>query len=79
MNALIQLTHSTYSEYNIIIPRISYLSKVGFNNKLKEYYLEIGYDSKEFSKFILSFSKKEEAEFERISLLEKIDQFYKKS
>jgi len=78
MQAIIELTHSTYSGYNIVIPKISYISKVGYNNKMKEYYLEIGYDSKEFTKFTLSFNKEDEAESERQSLLKKINQFYNK-
>ena len=76
MNITYELSHSTYSGYNIIVPRITYISKVGFNNKLKEYYLEIGYDSIEYNKFIMSFSSKEEAEIKRKEIVEIVNQYY---
>lgn len=76
MNITFELSHSTYSGYNIIIPRITYISKVGFNNKLKEYYLEIGYDSTEYNKFIMSFSSEEEAEIKREKIVEIVNQYY---
>jgi hypothetical protein len=78
MDAVIHLDHSTYSGYGIIISRVTYLSKVGYNNKLKEYYFDIGYDSSEFSKFTLSYISQEEAEVEREKYLEKINNFLKK-
>ena len=76
MNITYELSNSTYSGYNIIIPRITYISKVGFNNKLKEHYLEIGYDSTEYNKFIMSFSSKEKAEIKREEIVEIINQYY---
>ncbi|MCK4695417.1 MAG: hypothetical protein KAT74_06630 [Candidatus Cloacimonetes bacterium] len=76
MNITYELSHSTYSGYNIIIPRITYISKVGFNNKLKEYYLEIGYDSTEYNEFIMSFSSEEEAEIKREEIIEIVNQYY---
>ncbi|KQC08914.1 MAG: hypothetical protein APR54_04045 [Candidatus Cloacimonas sp. SDB] len=78
MKAAIQLSNSTYSGFTILIPRISYISKVGFTNKLKEYYFDIGYESSEFTKFTLSFDSEETAEEKRIELLEKINKFYNK-
>ncbi len=76
MNITYELSHSTYSGYNIIVPRITYISKVGFNNKLKEYYLEIGYDSTEYNEFIMSFSSEEEAEIKREEIIEIVNQYY---
>ena len=76
MNITYELSHSTYSGYNIIIPRITYISKVGFNNKLKEYYLEIGYDSTEYNKFIMSFSSEEEVEIIRKDIVEVVNQYF---
>jgi hypothetical protein len=76
MNITYELSHSTYSGYNIIVPRITYISKVGFNNKLKEYYLEIGYDSTEYNEFIMSFSSEEEAEIKREEIVEIVNQYY---
>jgi len=77
LNAVIELTNSTYSGYLIIIPKISYLSKVRFNNKSKEYYFEIGYESSEYTKFILAFQNEGKADIERQIMLEKINQYYK--
>ena len=75
MDAIINLTNSTYAGYSIIISRISYLSKVGYNNKMKEHYFDIGYESSEFTKFTLSFQSHDEAESERNKILEKINNF----
>lgn len=76
MKSLYELTNSTYSGYNILIPRITYLSKVGYNTKLKEYYLDIGYESQEFSKFTLSFGNEEEAEKKRYDIIKAIESYY---
>lgn len=76
MKSLYELTNSTYSGYNILIPRITYLSKVGYNTKSKEYYLDIGYESQEFSKFTLSFGNEEEAEKKRHEIIKAIESCY---
>lgn len=78
MDAIIHLDYSTYSGYALLITRITYLSKVGFNNKLKEFYFDIGYESSEFSKFTLSFNRESDAETERKRILEKINNYLTK-
>lgn len=75
MEAIIHLAHSTFSGYGLLINRITYLSKVGYNNKMKEYYFDIGYESSEFSKFTLSFNHESEAEIERERILKKINHY----
>lgn len=75
MEAIIQLDYSTFSGYSLLINRITYLSKVGYNNKMKEYYFDIGYESSEFTKFTLSFNQESEAETERQRILKKINQY----
>ncbi len=69
MSKLFELTNSTYSGYQLFVARIEYLSKIGYSNKLKEYYFDIGYDSHEFSKFTLSFTTEEEAKIKRDEII----------
>ena len=78
MDSIIHLTHSTYAGYSIIIPRITYISKVGYNNKMKEYYFDLGYESNEFTKFTLSFNNQTQAEVKRTDFLDKINKFFNK-
>lgn len=76
MTSIFRLTHSTYKGYDLLISRITYISMIGYSNKLKEYYFDIGYESKEFSKFTLSFSIEAEALSKREEILEKLNKYH---
>jgi len=76
MNTILELSNSTYTGYQIILSRISYISRIIYNNKLKEYYFELGYESREFSKFILSFSSEKEAEKKRSGIISTLNEYY---
>lgn len=76
MTAIFRLTHSTYKGYDLLINRITYISMIGYSNKLKEFYFDIGYESKEFSKFTLSFSTEAEALSKREEILEKLNKYH---
>ncbi|MBN2461152.1 MAG: hypothetical protein JXB60_06045 [Candidatus Cloacimonetes bacterium] len=76
MSVFLELANSTYAGYKILLSRISYISMINYNNKLKEFYLELGYDSKEFSKFVLSFPTEEEASQRQQEIINILEEFY---
>jgi len=76
MSVFYTLPNSTYAGYKLIIPKIEYISRVNFKRKMNEYSIDIGYNSKEFSKYTLTFNSEEEA-LKELKVLEKaVEDFF---
>lgn len=79
MSVFYTLPNSTYAGYKLIIPKIEYISRVSFKRKMNEYSIDIGYNSKEFSKYTLTFNSEEEAQEEMVKLLQQVESYFSKS
>lgn len=78
MSVFYTLPNSTYAGYKLIIPKIEYISRVNFRRKMNEYSIDIGYNSKDFTKYTLIFSSEEEALVELDNLEKAVEEFFKK-
>ncbi len=76
MSVFYTLPNSTYAGYKLIIPKIEYISRVNFKRKMNEYSIDIGYNSKDFSKYTLIFSSEAEALVELKNLEQAVEEFF---